>query len=56
MSMKYLGDSFDIHAGGIDHIPVHHTNEIAQSEAATGKKWVKYWGAQRVRLKREQAR
>jgi cysteinyl-tRNA synthetase len=44
MSMKYLGDQFDIHCGGIDHIPVHHTNEIAQSEAATGKKpWVKYW-------------
>lgn len=44
MSMKYLGEHFDIHAGGIDHIPVHHTNEIAQSEAATGKKpWVKYW-------------
>lgn len=43
MSMKYLGDSFDIHCGGIDHIPVHHTNEIAQSEAATGKKWVHYW-------------
>ncbi len=43
MSMKYLGPSFDIHCGGIDHIPVHHTNEIAQSEAATGKKWVKYW-------------
>ncbi len=43
MSMKYLGESFDIHAGGIDHIPVHHTNEIAQSEAATGKKWVRYW-------------
>jgi len=43
MSMKYLGESFDIHAGGIDHIPVHHTNEIAQSEAATGKKWVNYW-------------
>ncbi len=43
MSMKYLGQSFDIHAGGIDHIPVHHTNEIAQSEAATGKKWVNYW-------------
>jgi cysteinyl-tRNA synthetase len=43
MSMKYLGEQFDIHAGGIDHIPVHHTNEIAQSEAATGKKWVKYW-------------
>lgn len=43
MSMKYLGDSFDIHAGGIDHIAVHHTNEIAQSEAATGKRWVNYW-------------
>jgi len=44
MSMKYLGETFDIHAGGIDHIPVHHTNEIAQSEAATGRKpWVKYW-------------
>src|SRR5690554_3960375 len=43
MSMKYLGESFDIHCGGIDHIPVHHTNEIAQSEAATGKKWVRYW-------------
>jgi len=44
MSMKYLGDQFDIHAGGIDHIPIHHTNEIAQSEAATGKKpWVSYW-------------
>jgi len=43
MSMKYLGDSFDIHTGGIDHIPVHHTNEIAQSEAATGKKFVNFW-------------
>jgi cysteinyl-tRNA synthetase len=43
MSMKYLGDSFDIHCGGVDHIPVHHTNEIAQSEAASGKKWVNYW-------------
>ncbi|MCL1818393.1 MAG: cysteine--tRNA ligase, partial [Spirochaetaceae bacterium] len=44
MSMKYLGEQFDIHCGGIDHIPVHHTNEIAQSEAATGKKpWVAYW-------------
>ncbi len=43
MSMKYLGDEFDIHTGGIDHIPVHHTNEIAQSEAATGKRFVKYW-------------
>ena len=43
MSMKYLGESFDIHCGGEEHVPVHHTNEIAQSEAATGKKWVKYW-------------
>lgn len=43
MSMKYLGEEFDIHCGGIDHIPVHHTNEIAQSEAVTGKRWVKYW-------------
>jgi cysteinyl-tRNA synthetase len=44
MSIKYLGETFDIHAGGIDHIPIHHTNEIAQSEAATGKHpWVRYW-------------
>jgi len=44
MSIKHLGENFDIHAGGIDHIPVHHTNEIAQSEAATGKSpWVNYW-------------
>lgn len=43
MSMKYLGKHFDIHTGGIDHIPIHHTNEIAQSEAATGKKFVNYW-------------
>jgi cysteinyl-tRNA synthetase len=43
MSMKYLGEQFDIHAGGIDHIAIHHTNEIAQSESATGKKWVNYW-------------
>jgi cysteinyl-tRNA synthetase len=43
MSMKYLGEQFDIHCGGIDLIPVHHTNEIAQAEAATGKQWVKYW-------------
>ncbi|MBS3141592.1 cysteine--tRNA ligase [Candidatus Woesearchaeota archaeon] len=43
MSMKYLGETFDIHTGGLDHIPVHHTNEIAQSEAATGKKFVNYW-------------
>jgi len=44
MSSKYLGKQFDIHTGGREHIPVHHTNEIAQSEAAFGKKpWVKYW-------------
>jgi cysteinyl-tRNA synthetase len=44
MSMKYLGEQFDIHCGGIDHVPIHHTNEIAQSEAITDKKpWVKYW-------------
>lgn len=43
MSMKYLGETIDIHTGGIDHIPVHHTNEIAQSEAATGKQFAHYW-------------
>lgn len=43
MSSKYLGDRIDIHCGGIDHIPVHHTNEIAQSECASGHKWVNYW-------------
>ncbi len=44
MSSKYLGEQFDIHSGGEDHIQVHHTNEIAQSECAFGKKpWVKYW-------------
>ena len=43
MSMKYLGETFDIHTGGVDHIPVHHTNEITQSEAATGKPFVRYW-------------
>lgn len=43
MSMRYLGEQFDIHCGGIDHIPVHHTNEIAQAQAATGKKPVNYW-------------
>jgi cysteinyl-tRNA synthetase len=44
MSSKYLGEQFDIHTGGEDHIPVHHTNEITQSECAFGKKpWVKYW-------------
>ncbi len=43
MSMKLLGETFDIHTGGIDHIPVHHQNEIAQSEAATGKQFVRFW-------------
>ena len=43
MAMKYLGCHFDVHTGGVDHIPVHHTNEIAQSEAATGEKFVNYW-------------
>ncbi|HSE57051.1 MAG TPA: cysteine--tRNA ligase [Candidatus Paceibacterota bacterium] len=43
MAMKYLGETFDIHTGGIDHIPVHHQNEIAQSESATGKEYVRYW-------------
>ncbi|HBC97507.1 MAG TPA: cysteine--tRNA ligase [Clostridium sp.] len=43
MSLKYLGDRIDIHCGGVDHIPVHHTNEIAQSEAAVGHKCVNYW-------------
>jgi cysteinyl-tRNA synthetase len=43
MSMKYLGETIDIHSGGIGHVPVHHENEIAQSEAATGKPFVKYW-------------
>ncbi len=43
MSMSALGENFDIHTGGEDHIPIHHTNEIAQSEAATGKKFVNYW-------------
>jgi len=43
MSMKYLGEHFDIHTGGTDHISIHHTNEIAQSEVATGKKFVNYW-------------
>jgi len=43
MSMKYLDDQLDIHCGGTDHIDVHHTNEIAQSEAATGRKFFNYW-------------
>ena len=43
MSKKYLGPTLDIHMGGIEHIPVHHTNEIAQSESANGVKYVNYW-------------
>jgi cysteinyl-tRNA synthetase len=43
MSMEYLGPTFDIHCGGIDHIPVHHENEIAQSEACTGEPFVRVW-------------
>lgn len=43
MAMSLLGETLDIHTGGIDHIPVHHTNEIAQSEAATGKMFANNW-------------
>ncbi len=43
MAMKHLGETIDIHTGGIDHIPVHHTNEIAQSEGATGKPFARFW-------------
>lgn len=43
MAKKYLGDTLDIHMGGVEHIPIHHTNEIAQSEAANGKPFVRYW-------------
>src|SRR5919112_1130154 len=43
MSMKYLGETFDIHAGGIDLVFPHHENEIAQSEGATGKQFARYW-------------
>jgi cysteinyl-tRNA synthetase len=43
MGITYLGETIDIHSGGIDHVPVHHTNEIAQSEAATGKPCASYW-------------
>ncbi|MBI5620245.1 cysteine--tRNA ligase [Candidatus Gottesmanbacteria bacterium] len=43
MAMKYLGDTIDIHTGGTEHMAVHHPNEIAQSEAATGKQFVRYW-------------
>jgi len=43
MSMRYLGETLDIHSGGLDHIPVHHENEIAQSEGATGRPFVRYF-------------
>ena len=43
MSRKYLGDKFDIHTGGVDHIPIHHENEIAQSRGATGKNPANFW-------------
>ncbi len=43
MSIRYLSESFDLHTGGVDNIFPHHENEIAQSEAATGKPFVKYW-------------
>ena len=43
MSHKYLGKTLDLHLGGIEHIPIHHTNEIAQSEAANGDRFVNYW-------------
>ncbi len=43
MSKAILGKHFDIHCGGVDHIPIHHTNEIAQSEACNGEKFVNYW-------------
>ena len=43
MSMKYLGESFDLHTGGVDNMFPHHEDEIAQSESVTGKKWVNCW-------------
>lgn len=43
IAMNAFGPRLDIHGGGVDHIPTHHTNEIAQSEAYTGEKWVNYW-------------
>ena len=41
--MSYLGETLDIHSGGVDHIPVHHENEIAQSEGVSGKPFVRFW-------------
>jgi cysteinyl-tRNA synthetase len=43
MAMRYLGVTLDIHTGGVDHISIHHTNEIAQSECATGQEFVRFW-------------
>lgn len=43
LSMYYLGETIDIHTGGIDHLSIHHPNEIAQAEAATGKQFVRFW-------------
>ena len=43
MAMKEFGETLDIHCGGIDHVPVHHTNEIAQAEAALGHDWCRWW-------------
>lgn len=43
ISMEYLGNHFDIHTGGVDHIPIHHQNEIAQSESYSGERFVNYW-------------
>ncbi len=43
IALKYLGEQMDIHCGGVDHVPVHHTNEIAQTESCTGHTWVNYW-------------
>lgn len=43
MAIKLLGETIDVHMGGVEHIPIHHTNEIAQSQSYTGKKFVNYW-------------
>ena len=54
MSMKYLGETFDIHGGGMDLMFPHHENELAQSESATGKPFAKYWlhnGLTRIKTK-----
>ncbi len=54
MSIKYLGETFDIHGGGMDLMFPHHENELAQSESATGKPFAKYWlhnGLTRIKTK-----